>query len=118
MDDSPVHAVHLSWVGQLEDELGAPVDHRRFRANLYLSGTTPAPERSWAGHRLRAGDAVLDVVDVCRRCALTTRDPAAPARSWPLLLRHLVERRAEVLGVYLGPTVPGVLSVGMAAQLD
>ena len=118
MDDSPVHAVHLSWVGQLEAELGAPVDPRRFRANLYLSGTTPAPERSWAGHRLRAGDAVLDVVDVCRRCALTTRDPAAPARSWPLLLSHLVERRAEVLGVYLGPTVPGVLSVGMAAQLD
>ena len=118
VDDSPVHAVHLSWVGQLEAELGAPVDSRRFRANLYLGGTTPAPERSWTGRRLRAGAAVLEVVEVCRRCALTTRDPAAPAHSWPLLLRHLVERRSEVLGVYLGIAVPGEVSVGMGAKLD
>lgn len=118
VDDSPVHAVHLSWVSQLEAELGAQVDPRRFRANLYLGGTSPAPEGSWAGRRLRAGAAALEVVDVCRRCALTTRDPAAPAQSWPRLLRHLVERRAEVLGVHLATAVPGVVRAGMDVRLD
>jgi uncharacterized protein YcbX len=118
MDDSPVHAVHLAWVCQLEAELGAPVDPRRFRANLYLGGTGPAPEGSWPGRRLRAGSTALDVVSVCRRCALTTRDPAAPAQSWPRLLRHLVERRAEILGVYLRTAVPGVVSAGMEVRLD
>ena len=118
MDDSPLHAVHLSWVGQLEAKLGAPVDPRRFRANLYLGGTSPAPEGTWPGRRLRVGAAVLAVVKVCRRCVLTTRDPAAPAQSWPPLLRHLVERRDEVLGVYLGTEVLGDVGVGMEARLD
>jgi uncharacterized protein YcbX len=118
VDDSPVHAVHLAWVGQLEAELGAPVDCRRFRANLYLGGTSPAPEGSWPGRRLRAGSSSLEVVGLCRRCALTTRDPAAPAQSWPRLLRHLVESRAEVLGVYLRTVVPGVVSTGMHVQVD
>lgn len=116
-DDSPLHAVHLLWVRELEAELGAPVDPRRFRATLYLDGVGGEPEADWVGRLLDVGPAVLEVVDLCRRCALTTRDPSAPGRAWPQLLRHLVGQRAEVLGVYLRTAVPGEVAVGAEVEL-
>ena len=50
-----------------------PLDMRRFRPNLVLSGAQPWQEESW--RKLRIGDIELALVKPCTRCILTTVDP-------------------------------------------
>lgn len=119
LDDSPLHVVSLPTVRRLGAEMGMPVDLRRFRANLYLEGpdATAGEELAWVGSRVLVGDVELEAVKGCRRCALTTRDPDRPGAAWPALLRHLVEARGEVLGVYCSTVAAGQLRIGSAVRV-
>jgi uncharacterized protein YcbX len=53
----------------------APVDWRRFRANLLIDGFPAWAERDWIGKRLRIGEAVLQVEELIGRCAATHVNP-------------------------------------------
>ncbi len=54
-DDSPVLVVNLATVAAFGDEAGMEVDHRRFRANLYVDGLAPEEELAWIGRRVTVG---------------------------------------------------------------
>ncbi|MGH7611997.1 MAG: MOSC domain-containing protein [Candidatus Dormibacteria bacterium] len=112
-DAEPLLLLHLATVRALGEELEAPVDPRRFRATLYVDGPglPPHGEAALLGARLRLGEAELEVVRVCPRCAVTTRDPDTWA-SWPRLLRHVVHNHDEVVGVYLRVARPGRVALG------
>src|SRR5262245_53262012 len=58
----------------LGDELGAPVDLRRFRTNLHLDIDAPAwAELGWEGRELQfAGGVRLRLLHPCERCAIPT----------------------------------------------
>ncbi|HVC23432.1 MAG TPA: MOSC domain-containing protein [Candidatus Dormibacteraeota bacterium] len=113
-DDSPILLVYMATMTALSEELSAYVDPRRFRANIYLtgSGTSGHAEAELVGRELHCGDSlVLQVVKVCARCSVTTRDPDTWA-NWPRLLRHLVQAHDEVVGVYCRVKVPGAIAEG------
>ncbi len=110
-DDSPVLIVSLSSVRAFAAEAGQPVDHRRFRANVYVDGLAPEQELEWLGRRIQAGGAELEVVARCERCVVITRDPDTTAPS-PELLRLLSETHQTCMGVYCRVTRPGRLAVG------
>ncbi|MHB8323766.1 MAG: MOSC domain-containing protein [Candidatus Dormibacteria bacterium] len=110
-DDAAVHVLGLASVRQLARELGRPVDHRRFRANVYLEGLEPDSEPAWAGHQFGLGGATLTVAAGCPRCAITTRDPDT-LEVWPRLLRHVIQTRSEVMGVFCAVASPGRVAEG------
>lgn len=115
-DDSPVLIVNLASVEAFALEASMPVDHRRFRANLYLDGFAPYEELSWLGHRLRLGDAELEVSSRCERCKVITMDPDT-TEATPELLRLLVERQDERFGMYCQVVRPGGVAVGDSVAL-
>jgi len=117
-DDSPILLVYLATMAALSEELGSPVDHRRFRANIYVEGseTLAHGESQLLGRQIRCGEAVLEPTDPCRRCSIPTRDPDTWA-NWPQLLRHLVQTRDEVVGVYCKVSVPGPVAEGDAVEI-
>lgn len=117
-DDSPILLLHLASAAALAAELGAPVDHRRFRANLYLDGDGIGAhgEPLLLGRTIRCGSVVLEVTRTCPRCSITTRDPDTWA-NWPQLLRQLVQAHEEVLGVYCRVKVPGRLVEGCSVEI-
>jgi uncharacterized protein YcbX len=88
-----------------------PVDHRRFRANLYVSGLAPQEELTWIGWRLAVGDAELEVVSRCERCVVITKDPDTTATT-PELLRVLDRTQETCMGVYCRVTRPGRVAAG------
>src|SRR5207247_1336819 len=92
-------------------EAGMAVDHRRFRANLYLEGIEPDEEIGWVGRRIRAGDAELEVVSRCVRCVVITKDPDTTAAA-PELLDLLVDRHDKCMGVYCRVVKAGRVAVG------
>ncbi|HEY3085754.1 MAG TPA: MOSC N-terminal beta barrel domain-containing protein [Candidatus Dormibacteraeota bacterium] len=110
-DDSHILIVNLASVAVLGLEAGMQVDHRRFRANLYVDGIEPEEEVGWLGRRIRAGDAELEVTDRCQRCVVITKDPDTTKAS-PELLRLLAERHDESMGVYCQVVRPGHVAVG------
>jgi uncharacterized protein len=110
-DDSPVLVVNLASVQAFALEAGMPLDHRRFRANLYVEGLEPEEELRWLGRVIRAGEAELEVTSRCERCKVITMDPDT-TEATPELLRRLVERHDERMGVYCRVVKHGQVSVG------
>jgi uncharacterized protein len=98
----------------LEGELARPIDPRRFRPNLHLRLDAPAfAEAGWTGRRLRVGDAELELVDPCERCAIPTRDPDTTEK-WPELLRRLAAEHDTLFGIYARAVRPATVRVGDA----
>jgi uncharacterized protein YcbX len=98
---------------RLEEELGRPVDIRRFRTNLHLDvDAEPFAELAWEGRTLRAGGAELLVDHLCDRCAITTRDPDAPHEAWGDLLRQINKRHDTYFGVRAKVAGPARVRVG------
>jgi uncharacterized protein len=96
----------------LEDELGFPVDLRRFRPNIHVAGDLgPWAEAGWEGGRMRIGDAELELLHPCLRCAIVARDPDTNAKS-PGVLRRLVREHDAVFGINARPVAPATIRVG------
>jgi len=110
-DDSPVHIVNLASVEAFALEAGIELDRRRFRANLFVDEVPAEEEVSWVGRRIVAGEAELEVVDRCVRCAVITRDPDSTVAT-PDVLEVLVQRHEKCMGVYCQVVRPGRVAVG------
>ena len=110
-DDSAVLVVNLSTIAGFVMAAGVAVDHRRFRANLYVDGLEHEEELRWVGCRLRAGSAELEVVKRCERCVVITLDPDSTVAT-PALLRVLTQTSDTFMGVYCRVVRPGQVSVG------
>ncbi len=101
----------------LEGELDHEIDLRRFRPNLHLRLDAPAfAEEGWAGRRLRVGEAELELLHPCERCAIPTRDPDTHVK-WPELLRHLAREHATLFGINARALAPATIRVGDAVEL-
>jgi len=110
-DDSHVLIVNLASVEAFGLAAGMRIDHRRFRANLYVDGLEPEEELRWLGRVIRAGEAELEVTSRCERCKVITMDPDT-TEATPELLRVLVERHDERFGMYCRVVRHGRVSVG------
>lgn len=75
-----VSLLNLASVADLERAAGAPVDPRRFRANVWIQGAPAWSELDWTGRTLRLGSAVAEVVGPIDRCAATTVNPETAER--------------------------------------
>jgi uncharacterized protein YcbX len=113
-DCRPVSLISLQTVRQVEEELGRPVDKRRFRSNVYINLTS---ERGFAeddlvGRKLRLGPkAVLAVLERDPRCKMISLDPDTGEHN-PEVLRNVAQAHEAFAGVYCAVLVEGVLSVG------
>lgn len=120
LSDTPdkfVSIVNLSSIWDIERVARAPVDPRRFRANLHLSGLPAWAEMSWTGRSLVVGDVELEVVEIINRCAATEVNPVTAARDLHLL-RILQEGFGHTAcGVYARVTSGGVLRVGQTVRV-
>lgn len=113
-DCRPVSLFSIQTARQLTEEVGADVDKRRFRANLYLDlgAAGGFTENDFIGRQLRLGDkAVVVVTDRDPRCKMITLDPDTAAQS-PEVLRtvnRLHDNKAGVYGIVLveGTVRPG-----------
>ncbi|MBG0831328.1 MOSC domain-containing protein [Planomonospora sp. ID67723] len=101
----------------LEEELGDPVDLRRFRPNLHLDLDAPAfAEEGWtAGTVLSVGETELTVTGdhagPCIRCAVPSWDPDGRER-WPELQKWLIQEHENKFGIIMRVTRPGTVRRG------
>jgi uncharacterized protein YcbX len=96
----------------LDAEMGQPVDLRRFRTNVHVVLDAPAwSELEWEGRRLIVGEAELELLHPCVRCAIPTRHPDNQVK-WGELLRHLVRAHGGIFGINARPLGPAAIRLG------
>ncbi len=129
---SPVEMVHLSRgifdeasisliTSSTVEEIGRlavqPPDVRRFRPNILMALSQPAPfaEEAWVGGLLSFGErpdtAALFVTNRDERCAMVNYSPDS-ARPTAEVLKAIVRARANMAGVYATVTRRGRIAVG------
>ena len=118
-DCRPVSLISLQTVGQIEAELGIPIDKRRFRANVYLnlaSGNAFA-EDELIGRRLRIGShAEIMVLERDPRCKVISLDPDTGENN-PEIFRKVAQAHDNFAGVYCAVLVEGILTESDSIEL-
>jgi uncharacterized protein YcbX len=118
-DCRPLSLISLQTVGRIGDELGRPLDKRRFRSNVYLdlASATGFAEDELVGRRLRLGPAALVwVLERDPRCKLISLDPDTGEHE-PEVLRKVAQAHEALAGVYCAVLIEGVVSVGDAVEV-
>jgi hypothetical protein len=113
-DCRPVSLISLQTVRQIEEELGRPVDKRRFRSNIYINLTSENgfSEDELVGRKLSLGSkAMIAVLERDPRCKMISLDPDTGEHN-PEVLRNVAQAHEAFAGVYCAVLVEGVLSVG------
>lgn len=114
-DAYPLLVISEASLADLNARLDAPVDMRRFRPNLVLSGCEPFAEDHLT--RLSIGAVALRAVKRCERCVVTTVDPDTSERNKEPL-RTLAQYRLEDGKIWFGMNLihdsAGLLTVGDA----
>jgi len=102
----------------VEQELGRPLDLRRFRTNVHVELDAPAfAEHGWEGRRMVIGDLELELLHPCIRCVMPTRDPDTQEK-WADLLRHLTRAHGGVFGINARPVGPAAIHRGDRVRVE
>jgi uncharacterized protein len=120
-DVRPLSLISLQTVRALSEELGEPVDPRRFRANLHLDLLAgPFTEDTLLGRTIRIGSTTsIKILERDPRCRLITYDPEAPHTSEPLfsIMKLLDRHHGGRAGVYASIMAPGPIHTGDPIQV-
>jgi uncharacterized protein YcbX len=107
-------------VAAVDAAVPAPIDDRRFRSNIVVSGTGPWEELGWMGH-VRIGDVRFEVQRPIGRCAAILANPDTGVRDARLLrvLTAGFDQAEPTLGILLLPAGGrGSIRVGDAVTVD
>lgn len=117
-DGYPLLLISEASLDELNRRLDEPLDMRRFRPNLVISGCAPHAEDGFA--ELQIGPVALRGVKRCDRCVVTTIDPDTGAKGKEPL-RTLAQYRLEDGKVWFGMNLihdgSGTLRVGDAVTV-
>jgi uncharacterized protein len=112
-DCRPVALFSIETARQLGDEVGTPLDKRRFRANVYLDLGD-----GFVGRALRLGSkVVVSILERDPRCKMITLDPDT-AEANPDILRKLTRTHDGMAGVYGAVFVEGTVRRGRRYRTD
>jgi uncharacterized protein YcbX len=102
-DARPVSLISLSTVAKIGEDMGMPMDKRRFRANFYIQWDNqddPCFELTLVGKTLKIGDNLeVTIVERDPRCKAITLDPDT-AETTPRLLKYLAKNHDGDAGVF------------------
>jgi hypothetical protein len=122
-DDSAISVITTETVGEVSRLAGTPADLRRFRPNIVVRSTRPAPfeENEWLGAVLAfgaaAGAPAVTITSRDVRCVMVNIDPDA-GRTTPEMLKAVVRANQNCAGVYGSVTRLGPLAVGQRVFLQ
>jgi uncharacterized protein YcbX len=118
-DARPVSVLFDLWVRDVEALVGQTLDPLRWRPNLYVRAEAAFTRREPAlvGTTLRAGTAVLRVVETIGRCVTPTYD-VGTGTALPLVLEAVATQRGNVVGVYCEVVTPGEVTLGETVRED
>lgn len=96
----------------VEQQLGHPLAHQRWRGNIWLDGPAAWEENEWIGKDIRIGTAVLTVKETIERCMATAASPETGQRDVDTLGALRDGWDHQNFGVYAIVKTDGTVNVG------
>jgi uncharacterized protein YcbX len=118
-DCRPISLFSLQTARQVGEEVGAVLDKRRFRANVYLdlAAANGFSENGLVGRTVRIGPKVLVfVLERDPRCQMITLDPDTAAPN-PEVLRNVAQGHDGTAGVYGAVLAEGMIRAGDSVEV-
>jgi len=118
-DCRPVSIFSLQSARQLGEEIGTPIDKRRFRANVYVDLTSAEgfAENEFVGRSLRIGTkVVVTILERDPRCVMITLDPDTGEKT-PAILKKVAQAHEGMAGVYGAVMVEGMVHKGDSVEV-
>ncbi|MFL6590272.1 MAG: MOSC domain-containing protein [Chthoniobacterales bacterium] len=118
-DAKPLSLFSVQTAQHIGVEIGASVDKRRFRANVYLDlpEVPPFAEDEFVGRSLRIGSKVIaSIVGRDGRCMMITLDPDTAEKA-PAVLKTVAQVHEGKAGLYAAVVVEGTVRKGDAVEL-
>jgi MOSC domain-containing protein len=118
-DCRPISLFSLQTARQLGDEVGAVLDKRRFRANVYLDlgAVGGFTENAFVDRRMRIGfKVVVAVLERDPRCQMITLDPDTASPN-PEVLRTVARGHDGTAGVYGAVLAEGLIRTGDPVEI-
>lgn len=113
-DCRPVSLISVGTIRQIGEEVGATLDKRRFRANIFarLSSDDGFSEDAFVGRRLQIGArAVVAVLDRDPRCKMIGIDPDSAEENHEIP-RRVARAHGGNAGVYCAVMTEGMVRAG------
>src|SRR5438874_2551328 len=118
-DCRPVSIFSVQSANQLAEEMGTPVDKRRFRANIYVDLTSAEgfAENELVGRSVQIGPkVVVRILERDPRCMMITLDPDTGEKT-PTILKKVAQAHDGMAGVYGAVLVEGMLRKGDSVEV-
>jgi uncharacterized protein len=112
-----ISLINLRSVEALASAIGKPVDHRRFRANIYYEGERAWEELDWIGSDLAIGQCRLQATMRTRRCAATQVNPDTAERDINVPAEIRKHFGHFDMGIYAEVQTGGHIAVGDAVVI-
>lgn len=117
-DGFPYLLISQASLDDLNSRLALPVEMKRFRPNLVITGTEPFAEDNWK--KIRIGDVIFKLVKPCSRCAIPSINPDTAEKSADVV-KTLAAYRMRENKIFFGQNVIaegfGELEVGMPVEI-
>lgn len=118
-DSQHISIFSLATLRDLELESNSAIDHRQFRANLYIEPADGEPfsEDEWIGRVARIGEhAVVGFTKKDSRCMMINLNPETAVQN-PRVLRTVTQLHEQHAGIYGNVVAPGLVRVGDAIRI-
>jgi len=113
-DDADISIISTATIAALADSACLPLDPRRFRPNLLVRLTHPAPfqEDAWLASLLTIGEVQIACTQHDIRCSMINLDPQTAASS-PAVQKAALSLNANRAGACGSILHPGIVTVGL-----
>jgi uncharacterized protein YcbX len=112
-----VSVINLATVRTFEEELGRPVDARRFRGNLLVDGIAPWSEFELIDRSFSIGNVTIKGVRRTKRCPATEVNPNTAERDVRVPLELLNRYGHGDLDIYVTVWSGGTLQRGDSLRI-
>lgn len=117
-DGFPYLLISQASLDDLNSRLDTPVEMKRFRPNLVVSGCDAYAEDEWK--RIRIGTIEFRLVKSCSRCVIPSINPATAEKTADPI-RTLARYRMKEKNIYFGQNLiaegTGTIELGMPVQI-
>ncbi|URN93747.1 MAG: MOSC domain-containing protein [Candidatus Pristimantibacillus lignocellulolyticus] len=116
VDDASILIITDRSIERLQELYGQQIDHRRFRANFYITLAEGIEENELIGRELIIGNSELTIKYPCERCAMITIDPDTLEKDVNIL--KLINKNMNLqFGLYADITRVGTVTANDSVYL-
>ena len=117
MPQNSISLVNLNSIKNFEKKIDSKINHKKFRANIYVDNLYPWIEFKWIGKKILINNCLFKVFSKISRCSATNLKPGSNKSDMNLPLKLKKAFGHLCMGVHLKPLNNGKINVNDKIEL-